>query len=173
MFSICSNDETEDSSSIPSPDRWLVWLGCRPVATLRVQPAGDGSNSLGCSFGEGRWLKMGHIWTREPIQNSVSRAFGIGRFLPFWIARKAEICILASRRATRLMVVTPGGVALASRRTESSGESSMLESDKESLNFKVKPQFKKEFKGFAVSEGISMTDLLKEGFALSKKKRQK
>ena len=41
-----------------------------------------------------------------------------------------------------------------------------------SLNFKVSPEFKKEFKGFAVAQGISMTDLLKEGFALSKKKRQ-
>ena len=41
-----------------------------------------------------------------------------------------------------------------------------------SLNFKVSPEFKKEFKGFAVAEGISMTDLLKEGFELSKKKRQ-
>lgn len=61
---------------------------------------------------------------------------------------------------------------MATRRTESS-ESSALESEKESLNFKVSPAFKKEFKGFAVSEGISMTDLLKEGFALSKKKRQK
>ena len=33
--------------------------------------------------------------------------------------------------------------------------------------------FKKEFKGFAVAQGISMTDLLKEGYALSKKERQK
>lgn len=65
------------------------------------------------------------------------------------------------------------GTALASRRTEGSSESSVPESGKESLNFKVSPEFKKEFKGFAVSEGISMTDLLKEGFALSKKKRQK
>ncbi len=42
-----------------------------------------------------------------------------------------------------------------------------------SLNFKVSPEFKKEFKGFAVSQEMSMTDLLKEGFTLSKKKRQK
>lgn len=42
-----------------------------------------------------------------------------------------------------------------------------------SLNFKVSPEFKKEFKGFAVAQGMSMTDLLKEGFTLSKKKRQK
>lgn len=42
-----------------------------------------------------------------------------------------------------------------------------------SLNFKVSPEFKKQFKGFAVAQGISMTDLLKEGFALSKKERQK
>lgn len=42
-----------------------------------------------------------------------------------------------------------------------------------SLNFKVSPEFKKQFKGFAVAQGISMTDLLKEGYALSKKMRQK
>lgn len=42
-----------------------------------------------------------------------------------------------------------------------------------SLNFKVDIEFKKEFKGFAVAQGMSMTDLLKEGFTLSKKKRQK
>ena len=48
------------------------------------------------------------------------------------------------------------------------------ETEKEkSLNFKVTAEFKKQFKGFAVSQGISMTDLLKEGFALSKKNRQK
>lgn len=65
------------------------------------------------------------------------------------------------------------GHALTNKRTEGNGEGRALESEKESLNFKISPQFKKEFKGFAVSEGISMTDLLKEGFALSKKKRQK
>ena len=68
-------------------------------------------------------------------------------------------------------------MVLASRRIEGSSEGSVPESGKESLNFKVSPEFKKEFKGFAVSEGITMTDLLKEGFALSKelskKKRQK
>jgi hypothetical protein len=42
-----------------------------------------------------------------------------------------------------------------------------------SLSFKVSPDFKKKFKGFAVAQGISMTDLLKEGFTLSQKKRQK
>lgn len=42
-----------------------------------------------------------------------------------------------------------------------------------SLNFKVSPDFKKQFKGFAVAQGISMTDLLKEGFALTQKKRRK
>lgn len=46
------------------------------------------------------------------------------------------------------------------------------DSENKTLNFKVSPDFKKEFKGFAVSEGITMTDLLKEGFALSKKKRK-
>ena len=66
---------------------------------------------------------------------------------------------------------------MARRRIEGSSESGAPENGKESLNFKVSPEFKKEFKGFAVSEGISMTELLKEGFALSrklpKKKRRK
>lgn len=42
-----------------------------------------------------------------------------------------------------------------------------------SLNFKVSLDFKKEFKGYAVAQGISMTDLLKEGFILSKQARRK
>ena len=60
-------------------------------------------------------------------------------------------------------------MVLASRRIQGSSDSGVPQSSKESLNFKVSPEFKKEFKGFAVSEGISMTELLKEGFALSKK----
>jgi hypothetical protein len=40
-----------------------------------------------------------------------------------------------------------------------------------SLNFKVSPEFKKDFKGFAVANNMSMTELLKEGFLLSKQKR--
>ncbi|MGE3466915.1 MAG: hypothetical protein AB7J13_08280 [Pyrinomonadaceae bacterium] len=40
------------------------------------------------------------------------------------------------------------------------------------LNFKVTPDFKKEFKVFAASQGISMVELLKEGFALSRRKRK-
>lgn len=52
-------------------------------------------------------------------------------------------------------------------------DENLSESDNKSLNFKVSSDFKKEFKGFAVAQGITMTDLLKEGFALSKKKRQR
>lgn len=47
------------------------------------------------------------------------------------------------------------------------------ENDNRSLSFKVSLEFKKEFKGFAGSHGITMTDLLKEGFLLSKNMRQK
>ncbi|MDB5499244.1 MAG: hypothetical protein JWP28_3275 [Phenylobacterium sp.] len=43
----------------------------------------------------------------------------------------------------------------------------------QTLNFKVSAAFKKEFKGYAVAQGISMTDLLKEGFVLSKAKRER
>ena len=44
--------------------------------------------------------------------------------------------------------------------------------DTETLNFKVTTAFKKEFKGYAVSQGMTMVDLLKDGFELSKRKRQ-
>jgi hypothetical protein len=42
----------------------------------------------------------------------------------------------------------------------------------ETLNFKVTREFKKEFKGYAVSQGITMVQLLKEGFEHSKRNRQ-
>ena len=41
----------------------------------------------------------------------------------------------------------------------------------ETINFKVTNQFKKDFKGYAVSQGLTMVELLKEGFDLSKQKR--
>lgn len=63
---------------------------------------------------------------------------------------------------------------MASRQANVSEQDSLSESDKgKTLNFKVSEEFKREFKGFAASQGLSMTDLLKEGFALAKKKRQK
>lgn len=57
--------------------------------------------------------------------------------------------------------------------TSPNADEAVPEGDKgQTLNFKVSAAFKKEFKGYAVAQGISMTDLLKEGFGLSKKKRQ-
>jgi hypothetical protein len=44
--------------------------------------------------------------------------------------------------------------------------------DTETLNFKVTSEFKKEFKGYAVSQGVTMVELLKEDFELSKRKRK-
>ncbi len=41
----------------------------------------------------------------------------------------------------------------------------------ETLNFKVPADFKKAFKGYAVAQGMSMVDLLREGFELSKSRR--
>jgi hypothetical protein len=40
------------------------------------------------------------------------------------------------------------------------------------LNFKITPAFRKEFKGYAVSHGLTMVELLKEGFELSKANRK-
>lgn len=62
---------------------------------------------------------------------------------------------------------------MASRQTETTEQESGSDNDKgKTLNFKVTEEFKRDFKGFAASQGLSMTDLLKEGYALSKKKRQ-
>jgi hypothetical protein len=44
--------------------------------------------------------------------------------------------------------------------------------DAETLNFKVTTEFKREYKGYAVSQGMTMIELLKEGFELSKRKRK-
>lgn len=63
---------------------------------------------------------------------------------------------------------------MASRQTDATEQVSTSDSDREkTLNFRVSEEFKREFKGFAASQGLSMTELLKEGYALSKKKRQK
>ncbi|NYT66876.1 hypothetical protein H0A58_12995 [Alcaligenaceae bacterium] len=51
-------------------------------------------------------------------------------------------------------------------------EAAMEDEKSTSLNFKVSPKFKKQFKGFAVAQGVSMTALLKEGFILSSKKQK-
>jgi hypothetical protein len=63
---------------------------------------------------------------------------------------------------------------------ESSGASSQRRreqpparaADAETLNFKVTTEFKREFKGYAVSQGVTMVELLKEGFELSKRERK-
>ena len=39
------------------------------------------------------------------------------------------------------------------------------------LNFKVSPEFHREFKAYAAVHGVSMLDLFKEGFALVKQRR--
>jgi hypothetical protein len=42
----------------------------------------------------------------------------------------------------------------------------------ETLNFKVNTRFKRAFKAYAVRQGMTMVDLLKEGFEHSRKKRR-
>lgn len=47
------------------------------------------------------------------------------------------------------------------------------QTDLQTLNFKVPEAFKRSYKVYAAQRGISMLDLLKEGFELSKKARSK
>ncbi len=61
--------------------------------------------------------------------------------------------------------------ARATRSRTTRVKPSPVQPDPQTLNFKVTSQFKREFKGYAVSQGVSMVDLLKEGFELTKRKR--
>jgi len=49
--------------------------------------------------------------------------------------------------------------------------SSAPSAETETLNFKVTSGFKREFKSYAVNRGITMLELLKEGFELTKSNR--
>lgn len=43
----------------------------------------------------------------------------------------------------------------------------------QTLNFKVPDDFKRTYKGYAATQGMTMLELLKEGFELSKRKRER
>ena len=60
----------------------------------------------------------------------------------------------------------------ASSQRGSKEQLSAKTADAETLNFKVTTEFKREFKGYAVSQGVTMVELLKEGFELSKRERK-
>lgn len=66
--------------------------------------------------------------------------------------------------------MTEAKAASPSTRKTRSGPSPAA--DAETLNFKVSSDFKKKFKGYAVSQGMTMVELLKEGFELSKRQRK-
>ncbi len=69
---------------------------------------------------------------------------------------------------------------MANRTTESRGvsggspvpekEDRSAKNDLETLNFKVKSQFKREYKGYAVSRGMTMVELLEASYQLYKEK---
>lgn len=57
-------------------------------------------------------------------------------------------------------------------RIDTASQAEAVADDLQTLNFKVPRSFKKAFKIYAVEHGISMVDLLREGFELSKKHRE-
>jgi hypothetical protein len=67
---------------------------------------------------------------------------------------------------------------MANRATEPKGASGPVtgkddpsaKSELETLNFKVKSQFKREYKGYAVSRGMTMVELLEASYQLYKEK---
>lgn len=86
---------------------------------------------------------------------------------------RKSVFLAGTKRDLARMIAGWEAAEMTSRKAEASEAEIAAEAEKiVSLNFKISPDFKKEFKGFAVAQGISMTDLLKEGFALSKKHRE-
>lgn len=67
------------------------------------------------------------------------------------------------------MAMAPLPISKATGRNEQQREGSK---ELETLNFKVPPEFKRAFKGYAVSQGVSMVELLREGFELIMQKRK-
>ncbi len=63
-----------------------------------------------------------------------------------------------------------GTKALTQRKSNEKSTTFAVET--ETLNFRVTREFKKEFKGYAVSQGMTMVELLKEGFEHSKRERR-
>ena len=100
----------------------------------------------------------------------------VSSFLGIWHSGLPEIgesvFLAASARPDR-DGRCPREALLAGGRSEEAVGSGSTEKENKTLNFSVSVDFKKEFKGFAGSHGLPMTELLKEGFALSKKQRQK
>ena len=100
-------------------------------------------------------------------------------FLAFSVDRKLAILLYSIRREN-VIAVNCFGREPSTFMEEAKGPSNPKGKaktaapgfDTETLNFKVTTQFKKEFKGYAVSQGITMLELLKEGFELSKHKRR-
>lgn len=58
-------------------------------------------------------------------------------------------------------------------RAQSDRERAASNEKLETLNFKVPEDFKKAYKGYAVAQGMTMVDLLREGFELSKARRRR
>ena len=63
-------------------------------------------------------------------------------------------------------------MARKATRNSAEGGSSRAHDALETLNFKVPSKFKKAFKGYAVAQGITMVELLREGFERSKADRR-
>ena len=95
----------------------------------------------------------------------------------FWLSVLAENWLAANlvEITNRLRDLGHGAynfMEIAKAKTQRNGKLASVNSDPETINFKVPSAFKREFKGYAVSQGLSMVELLREGFELSKQKRK-
>jgi hypothetical protein len=98
-----------------------------------------------------------------------------GKFLAFSIDGKLAIFLycIRTQKQYRSQLFWKGAMDETKESSHRKGRREEPDVDTETLNFKVTTEFKKEFKGYAVSLGITMLELLKEGFELSKQKRRR
>lgn len=95
----------------------------------------------------------------------------------FWLSGLAEsrLSPYLAKTTNRLRDLGHGAynfMEAAKAKAHRNGRSASAASEAETINFKVPRAFKREFKGYAVSQGLSMVELLREGFELSKQKRK-
>ena len=96
------------------------------------------------------------------------------RFLAFRIGRKLAFPLSCGNDESQMRSWVGRVQDMDSARAKSprNGKTAQQGSSAETINFKVPSEFKREFKGYAATQGLSMVELLREGFELSKQKRK-
>ena len=140
------------------------WLAAPPLPALWTVD----HDGVACGQVEGRAARL--EGDHEPIKRSGFRDCTKASFRYYTLT--VPMGRMGDRRVVLEMADRQTPMDRGRMRTGRGGTRAGDEVHLSSLNFKVPAEFKREFKGYAVSRGMSMIDLLKEGFALSKERNE-